>query len=300
MKYKVRESAKKKFVVWSVYMGWVSMLISLLLVLVVAVTIWTIPSRVDVNKEQSAYARAEFFARSFLVAWLSGSNKSEATVDAMKRMSSAPGDLSKINASPMKVTNINTVDVLWTDTDSPSVVEWAFTMGATLAPPGGKVGRSFFRLTILEKDKSYQVIVLPRPVNVGVDAIKVDTVYNGSVDTTSELGTLLGNFATAYLVPSQSGRMGGYVTENFKDAPISSVPYVSVSIPKDGINFAGKDPSTAKAGDKIDVLVTVRAAVTGETFNIVQLPLRVQMANNGGWLVDGITEPVNFGAIAPR
>lgn len=302
MAVKVRESVKRKFVVWSVYVGWLSLLMNLLMVLVLGVTIWKVPDRVDVHKEQSSYARAEFFARAFFTSWMSGSNKSEAVLSAMKQMSSAPADLEEINASPTKITNINTVDVRWTPTESADTVEWAFTFGATLAPPGGKVGRSFYRVTTLEKDKAFQVLVLPRPVNVGVDAIKVATIYEGSVDVTSELGVLLSNFTTAYLVPTQSGRLGGYITENFTQtsgSSVSAVPYVSTKVT--AINFAGgKDPNNAGSGDTFDVLVTARAAVTGATFNLVQIPLLVRKESNGGWLVDRIVEPVNFGAIEPR
>lgn len=290
----VRPSVQRRALLVSFFTGPLAILLVLLLG---AFLIITRPEQpVDTFKALSAYQRAEYFARNFLLVWLAGSPRQ---VDIYKEMTSIDGKL-ELNPDPMTVTDINIMDVSRTTTDKPDEVEWAYTLAASTIPPGATATRNFYRVTFVEKNGAFQVISLPRLTSKGITPIKVATVYGQHAALDGTLGKMLANFSKAFLVPGgDSGALGRYASEKFTEQPIKTSPYTSVKIT--AIQVAKDKPVTdAKPGDSFDVLVTVKASISTTTFTTMQLPLKVSMTPNNQWLVDSITEPVDFGAVENR
>lgn len=213
-------------------------------------------------------------------------------------MSSVPASFS-LNPDPMRVTDLNITDVLWTPTEG-AEVEWAFTVAATAVPPGSTASRNFYRVTFVEKDGAFQAITLPRIINQGTTPIRIATKYTSNTALDGVLGKTLANFAKSYLVPGDSASLGRYVSERFDGAPISGSPYTAVKVTSINVEEGSPDPATAGPGSTVEVMVTVQASVSLTTFTTMQLPLRVSSTANGQWLVDAITEPVDFGAVEAR
>lgn len=290
----IKPSVQKRFLFISMISGPVALVLT---VLFGVYTVLRMPTDiVDVHKELMSYTRAEYFARNYTLAWLAGSSKQNTTIDSM---TSASAKLT-LNPDPMTVTDLNMVDVLWTPTADPAITEWAFTVSATIIPPGGTSSRNFFRVTLVEKQGAFQAITLPRITTRDIVPIRVNTVYVVSTDVNGVLGKIVSNFMKAFLIPGDSGSMGRYVSEAFTAKPISGAPYSSVKVT--GINIADgyPNPVDATPGQSVEIMVTVRAFVSTTTYNTMQFPLRVTMTSNGQWLVDSITEPVNFGEVEAR
>lgn len=290
----VRPSFQKRALWVALISGPLAIIISALTVLFSIVT--RPPSPVDVYRAQTQIVRAEFFARNYLLLWLAGSDRQESR---FKEMTSVDVRLT-LNPDPVTVMDINVTDVLRTPAGSET--EWAFTLVATVVPPGGNTSRNSYRVTFVEKDGAFQVIALPRIVFNGVTPIHVDTVYKGSEPLDGVLGKTLANFAKAYLTPSDGeGSLGRYVSPKFIDKPIQGSPYASVrvtdiqTVAASGMQYIEPTPGTT-----LEILLTVRAMMSTTTFTTMQLPLRVTMTENRQWLVDSITELVDFGTVSVR
>lgn len=254
------------------------------------------PTPVDVHRELTAYTNASYFARNYLLVWLGGSPKQQ---DNIASMSSVAGTF-KLNPDPQRVTDLNITDVLWTPASESDQTEWAFTLAATATPPGSSATRNFYRVTLVESDGAFQAITLPRLINQGTTPVRVNTVYTANTALDGTLGKTLANFTKAYLIPGDSGSLGRYVSEKFTESPISGSPYTTVRVTSINVADGSPDPSQAVAGDSVEVMVTVQASISLTTFTTMQLPLRVSLTAGGQWLVDALTEPVNFGAVEPR
>lgn len=290
----VRPSVQRRAILVSFFTGPISIVIVLLLG---AFLILTRPQQpIDTFKALSSYQRAEYFARNFLLVWLAGSPKQESVY---KEMTSVDGKL-ELNPDPMTVTDINITDVNRYQGDAPGEVEWSYTMAASTVPPGASPTRNFYRVTFVEKNGAFQVISLPCLTSKGITPIKVASVYGQFAALDGTLGKMLANFAKAYLVPgSDNGALGRYASAQFGDQPIKGAPYTSVRLT--AIQVSGdKQVTDAKPGDSFNILVTVRASISTTTFTTMQLPLKVSMTPNNQWLVDSITQPVDFGAVTNR
>lgn len=287
----IRPSVQRRALLFSVFAGPLAMLLSLAALIFVVVT--KPPTAESVDSTITSYTKAEYFAKNFLLVWLAGGPKLN---ERFSEMSSASQKIT-LNPDPMTVTDINTTDVL--KTPAGPETEWAFTLAATAIPPGGSMSRNFYRVTFVEKDGAFQAITLPRLTAQDSTPIRVDTVYTGGVDLASVLGKNVANFAKAYLVPGGAGNLGRYVSERFVGGPIANSPYTGVEITN--ISHSGDvDPTGIEAGGSLEIMVTVKASVSSTTFTTMQLPLRVSATANGQWLVEAITEPVDFGTVAGR
>lgn len=290
----VRPSVQRRVILVSFFTGPIS--IALVILLGTFLILTRPPRPVDTFKALSAYQRAEYFARNFLLIWLSGSSAQE---NVYKEMVSVTGKLD-LNPDPMTVVNINTTDVDRYQGDVPGEVEWSYTMVASTVPPGAGPSRNFYRVTFVEKDGAFQVISLPCLTSKNIVPIKVESMYTQFTSLDGTLGKTLTNFVKAYLVPgSDSGALGRYVSDKFGDQPIKGAPYTSVRVT--ALQTSGNRQVTdAVPGDSFDVLVTIRASISTTTFTTMQLPLKVSMTKNRQWLVDSITQPVNFGSVTAR
>jgi hypothetical protein len=287
----VRPAVQRRALLFSVFAGPLALLVALATLVVTVVT--KPPATGDINAIITSYTRAEYFARNFLLVWLAGTPKNASQLEAINSAT----DTISLNPEPMTVTDINVIDVLKTPADPET--EWAFTLAATTVPPGGTMSRNYYRVTFVENNGSYQAITLPRLTNREVTPIKVETVYGNPVDLRGVLGTNIANFTKAYLVPGDSGNLGRYASEKFVGGSIANSPYTSVQIT--GIAVAGDvDPIDAEPGTSLEIMVTVKASISTTTYTFMQLPLRVTQTSNGQWLVDSITEPVDFGEVSER
>lgn len=287
----VRPSVQRKALLFSVFAGPLALLVALATLVFAVVT--KPPATGDINKTITAYTRAEFFARNYLLIWLGGDTKQGERFAEL----TSTNERIALNPDPMTVQDINVTDVL--KTEAGTETEWAFTLAANAIPPGGSLSRNYYRVTFVELDGAYQAITLPRLTNREVVPIRISSVYSGGADLNGVLGKNVANFAKAYLTPGDAGNLGRYVSEKFPGEPISNSPYTSVQLTN--LAYAGdKTPADAAAGDSIEILATIKASVSTTTYTFMQLPLRVTQTSNGQWLVDGITEPVDFGAVEAR
>lgn len=251
------------------------------------------PAPLNTYKALTQYTRAEYFARNFLLMWLAGGPPQEQRFKEMVSVDTKVG----LAPDPLTVTDINVTDVSMTPAGPER--EWAFTLVASLVPPGGTASRNFFRLVFVEHDSAYQVITLPRLTTSGITPIRVASIYGQHAALDSVLGKVIANFSQAYLIPSNSSQMGRYASEKFTDKPVPNSPYTSVKV--SDIQVAGDtQPTEVKPGQGLDVLVTVKASISVTTFSMMQLPLHVTQTSNGQWLVDMFTEPVDFGEVTAR
>jgi len=290
----VRPDVQRKFLLMSMLSGPVAVVLALLALVFVVVT--KPPTPTDVHKELTAYTNASYFARNYLLLWLGGGPKQQENITSL---SSVPGAF-KLNPDPQRVSDLNITDVLWTPAEESGQTEWAFTIAATATPPGSNSSRNFYRVTVVESNGAFQAITLPRLVNQGTVPVRVNTVYTANTALDGVLGKTLANFAKAYLVPGDSGSLGRYVSEKFTESPISGSPYTSIKVTSINIADGSPDPAQASPGDTVDVVATVQASISLTTFTTMQLPLRVSLTSGGQWLVDTITEPVNFGTVEAR
>lgn len=252
------------------------------------------PYPADVYLAQTQIVRAEYFARNYLLVWLAGGPPQE---DRFKEMTSSGTRLS-LNPDPVTVMDINITDLQRTPVNVNT--EWAFTLAASIVPPGGIPTRSFYRVTFVEHDGAFQAIVLPRLTTSGIVPIRVETEYASHAAVDGILGKTLANFAKAFLTPGDSGgSLGRYVSERFTAQPVLNSPYTSVRLTD--VQFAGTvQPTDASPGQSLEVLATVRASMSTTTFTTMQLPVRATMTKNSQWLIDAITEPVDFGNVVAR
>ncbi|TXH10724.1 MAG: hypothetical protein E6R04_04500 [Spirochaetes bacterium] len=291
----VRPSFQKRALWISLISGPLAIIISVLTVMFSVIT--RPPSPVDVYRAQTQSVRAEFFARNYLLLWLGGSDRQDSR---LKEMTSVDARFS-LNPDPVTVTEINITDVLRTPAKNVGETEWAFTLAASVVPPGGMASRNYYRVTFVEKDGAFQAIVLPRLTFNGVTPIQVDTIYKGSEALDGVLGKTIANFAKAYLTPSDGeGSLGRYVSEKFSEKPVKGSPYTSVRVTAIQTDTPLGQTTEPSPGTTLEVLVTVRAMMSTTTYTTMQLPLRVTMTKNSQWLVDAITEPVDFGNISSR
>lgn len=289
----VRPEVQRKFLLTSMLSGPIALVLALCAVAYVVLT--KPPTAVNVHRELSSYTNASYFARNYVLVWLGGSAKQK---DSIASMSSVPASFA-LNPDPMTVTDLNVIDVLWTPTDG-AETEWAFTIAATAIPPGNAASRNFYRVTFVERDGAFQAITLPRIINQGITPIRIATKYTSSTALDGVLGKTLANFTKSYLVPGDSASLGRYVSDKFLGAPISGSPYTAVKLTSINVAEGSPDPTTAGPGSSVEVMVTVQASISLTTFTTMQLPLRVTSTANGQWLVDSITEPVDFGAVEER
>lgn len=289
----VRPSVQRKFLFFSMISGPIALVVTVLLAAFVAFT--RPPAPVNTYKALTQYARSEYFARNFLLMWLAGGPQQESR---FKEMSSVD---TKVNLAPdpMTVTDINVTDVNRSTTDKVGEVEWAYTLAASIVPPGGLATRNFFRVTFVEVNGAFQVIALPRITTSGVTPIRVENAYGQHAALDGTLGKLVANFAQAYLVPGNSSQMGRYASENFTESPIPNSPYTSIRVTD--IQVAGNTQVTEmKPGQSANILATIKASVSMTTFSTMQLPMKVTQTSNGQWLVDSFIEVVDFGAVTKR
>lgn len=289
----VRPSVQKNFLFWSMISGPIALVLSVLTL--AAMLIFRPPSSVDTYRALTEYTRSEHFARNFLLLWLAGNKTQEAR---FKEMTSTDVRAA-LPPDPLTVTDINVTDVSRYTTDNPGEVEWAYTLSASILPPGGTLTRNFFRVVFVEVGGAFQAIALPRITSSGITPIKVGGGYPQQAALDGALGKVMANFAQAYLVSSNSAQLGRYASEKFTGKPIVNSPYTSVKVTD--IQVGGdKDVTTTRAGDSLDIVVTVKGNISDSTYSMMQLPIRVTQTSNGQWLVDRFNEPLDFGEITAR
>ncbi|SIH21567.1 Uncharacterised protein [Mycobacteroides abscessus subsp. abscessus] len=305
----LKESTKRNVFMAKVNTG------PLLVPVIIGLVIWNMviscgqQGPVDVQSEINQNFRVTFFARNFLLLWLAGSCTEQqlktpegcdqpTKLAAMSAISGTP----VLNSSPLTVTDINTVKIDRTATQS-GEPEWTLKLAATVIPPtstgeGISTYRLYYQLNVLETDDTFKALIWPRPVGDKQRTVEIKPFYSVSIDPKSNLSKNVSDFLEAYYKPTgQKSVSQLLVTGNFKDQPLNGTPYAGVKMTSLMASKTSADPTQAKPGDVMHVLATANLVITQTTFLISNIPLRLVMAENKSWLVDGFEEPIDFGAV---
>ena len=288
-KPKVRERA----MLVAIISGPLALVLSLVVAAFTVASVASIPKPVNTYAAISSVARVQNYARTALVLWLSGSKSSEKPLLARKT-SEHNVDLSE---SGFEVFAVDPVDIArYPGSDA---TEWAVTLSATLVPPGGtgpQVNR--YLVTVLDRDGHYQLLTWPAIINGDSGTFTVANKYTVPVERTGSLGQSLQRFVTAYLTAGgQSASLGQFVSSDFTGSAILDSPYSSAEIQQILVMDGSAQPSSAKPGTQLSVMVRVKAAAAVTTWSIMDLPLKVSLGANNVWLVDGVESPVRWGSI---
>lgn len=262
-----------------------------------AILFWP-TTRDDVFSDIKSSTNATFWAHGCLTAWLTGAR------DTMISCSAAPGmgELTVAKFPPL-VRSLNNISVDWEGSETQNDVgEWTYVIAATLLPTGGKPVRVPYRMNFVEREGSYRLLAWPRIDTTLSTPIDVETVFVNSVEPSTTLGTMLTNFANAWVVTKNNGQLPGYTTSSFTAKPPGKVSPYQSTMTLSIFSTAPVEQEKVKPGDRFDVLVTVKAALsanpqTADSYHTMQFPLHVVATDNAQWLVDGVIEPIDFGYV---
>jgi hypothetical protein len=202
-----------------------------------------------------------------------------------------------LSVTGFEVYNITPVDIeRYPGTDA---VEWVVTMAVSRVVPGadGTPRTNTYVVTLLERDSNLQLLTLPRIVNPEMGRFTVDSSYTVAVDKKGPLGKSLEGFLSAYLTGGQGVSLRDYVSAGFTDPAISGSPYRSVEVEWIRAVSGTKDVSAGKPGDSVSALARVKASASQDTWTVMDFPVRMSMADNGNWWVDGFDSPLRWGKI---
>lgn len=252
--------------------------------------------RVNVQKEFGDYSSASFFARNFIILFLTGSKEQAQTLSKMTVIPDPPS----LPPQPYTVLDVNIIEP--NRIAAGSNTEWTFVAGVTLIPPGaGGAQRNYFFINLLESsDQTFRAMTWPRLVNYSTPAFEMETLYTQGTSTNGPLGTMLHNFLTAYYQNGNEGQLGRFITQNFTDKPIGNSPFTSVEVKNIAVSKNSPDPAEAKPGDTLQVMVTAKGSSAIDTWIVFQTALEVTLGDNDQWLVNKFTDAIDFGDVSNK
>lgn len=288
-----KPQARERALWVAIVAGPLAMLMSVLLLGVTLFAISRSPKPVNVYRSIADTQRVEHFASDSLLLSLGGTTAVEQKLLERK----ADEQSLDLSVTGFEVYNITPVDIeRYPGTDA---VEWVVTMAVSRVVPGadGKPRTNTYVVTILERDGSLQLLTLPRIVNPEMGRFTVDSSYTVAVDKKAPLGTSLEGFLSAYLTGGQGVSLRDYVSAGFNEPAISGSPYRSVEVEWIRAVSGTKDVSAGKPGDSVSALARVKASASQDTWTVMDFPVRMSMADNGNWWVDGFDSPLRWGKI---
>lgn len=288
-----KESTKRGAFFAHIAAVWVALLIAI--TALVAVLLQPGPQLFDMQKEFNAYSRATWFGRNYLLVWLGGSE-----ADSKKLAEMSVGGTPKLNADPVTVIDINTLDA--TPIPAGKETEWQIKSAATIITPGdnGSTYRGYYELNVLQAGDTMKGLILGRPDNHKEVPIEVKPHYvvGIGVGNPGPLAKNVQQFMSAYYSADNGGSLGRFVTGSFTDSAIAGTPYKSIEVTELKASKDSADPSRAKPGDVVHVLVSATAFMSATTFHLLNVPLKMKFSPNKQWLVDGFDDPVDFGDVS--
>lgn len=202
------------------------------------------------------------------------------------------------NVTSTRITDVDRIAV------EPDSAEWkvVFEVGFT-APGTGTIIFTNMKVVMLSSGGSFKAAALPKLDQESVPAMQVGPGYTVQVDLGSALGTTVSGFVSAFYVPgTDSTSLGRYVIGDFwktnEGKPVKASPFTSATV--ETILSKSALPSRPKAGDAVDVLVTIRGGATETTWFTMQTPLHVVFTEQDQWAVENIPETVEVGKIMHR
>lgn len=286
-----KPQARRRATLLAIYSGPLALALVLLLGLATFASFGKVPKPVDTYAAITETTRVQNFARNALLLWLGGTVTSEKPLLAR---SSAAQTIS-LSETPFEVRSIDPSDIeRFPGTDA---VQWRVTLSATLVAPGSPTPQvNRFAVTVLDRDGDFQLLTWPYIVNIATTEFKVASRYTVPVDRTGPLGQSLDRFATAYLTSTGNATsLGQYTSAEFSGAAIAGSPFTTAAIEEIRAMEGSVPLNTAKPGDRISVLVRVKASASLQTWSVMDFPLRMSLSANDVWLVDGFDSPVRWG-----
>ena len=252
-----------------------------------------VPEQYSMQTEISRFQSAQNWGADYMLLYLAGTPSS---LPALKARTSAPGEIS-LPTVPLAVQDIRpgTVEYVAGSPDA----EWSFLYRVRAVVPGASsVRTSVYRLIFVEHENSYQVIKLPESVSEVTTPFRSETVYVGTADPSSALGKATTDFLKAFLTGGDNGSLGRTVSGDFKGTPLQGSPFTVITVTS--IHTQGSVPSNPESGATVKTLVTVKASITGDSWQIQQYALTMKFTDQGQWVVDKVSDVIDFGASVPR
>lgn len=274
--------------------GPLALLVSLMAVALAVAVVSSMPRPVNTYTAIADAARAQNYARSALLLWLSGTAKSEKPLLARN----AAEQSVNLSDAGFEVFSIDPVSI--DRRQGTDAAEWTVTLAATLVVPGSGVSQvNTFVVPLLERGGDYQLLAWPRITSTPGHPFTVASRYTVPVERTGPLGQAAQRFVTAYLTSTGSGgSLGQFVSAQFSGGPLADSPYSSVEVESIKALAGDPQPSSAKPGTQVSVLVRVKASASAGTWSIMDLPLRMSLGTNKVWLVDGFDDALRWGRIS--
>lgn len=284
---------QKRALLFAAVSGPLALLMSLVIGALTLVTVSRMPAPVNTYSAITDVTRVQNYARNSLLLWLGGSKSSEKPLLARKTSEQGVN----LSETGFEVLSIDPYDVV--RHKGSDAVEWVVTFAVTLVAPGSNSSQvNRYTVTVLERAGDYQLLTWPTITNSDTGTFAVASKYNVPVEKSGPLGQSLQRFVTAYLTSTGSATsLGQYVSAAFAGTAIVNSPYSSAEIQEIKALAGSPQPSTAKPGTQLSVLVRVKAAASVTTWSVIDLPLNVSLGANDIWLVDGIDSPVRWGPI---
>lgn len=288
--------ARERALLAAMISGPLALLVSLIVGALLLAAVANSPKPVNTYDAISSAQRAQNYARNALLLWLSGSKPAEKVLLSRNTAEQSVN----LSDAGFEVFTIDPVDI--SRHQGSDAVEWVVTLSATLVAPGAsspQVNR--FEVTVLEHGGDYQLLTWPAIVNTDNQTFTVASKYTVPVERTSPLGQSAQRFVTAYLTSTGSATsLGQYVSSEFSGSAIVDSPYSSAEIESIKALADSPQPSTAKPGTQVGVLVRVKASASVGTWSVMDLPLRMTLGANNVWLVDGFDSPLRWGPITGK
>ena len=288
--------ARERALLAAMISGPLALLVALIVGALVVATVANTPKPVNTYTAISSAQKAQNYARNALLLWLSGSKPAEKVL--LSRNTAE--QVVNLSDNGFEVFTIDPVDI--ERHQGSDAVEWVVTLSATLVSPGAAAPQvNRFSVTVLEHEGNYQLLTWPMIVNADNQSFTVTSKYTVPVERTSPLGQAMQRFVTAYLTSTGTATsLGQYVSAEFTGTAIADSPYSSADIDSIKALAGSPQPSTAKPGTQLSVLVRAKASASVGTWSVMDLPLRVSLGANNVWLVDGFDSPLRWGAITGK
>ena len=259
-----------------------------------------IAQREDPYEAANSYSRVEFYSKNFLTLWLTGD---QSNVPQMREMYS--GVIPEVGTDPVQVNDLNVADAKMTKIPETEDRQWSVIVGSSVSALGASdTQRMFFRVTLRQHGDGLKAEKLPEPINNVKESFEVKPSFQGAVGKKSSAFIVVQNFVQEYYTQNDSGSLGRYVTNDFSSAgstkPVSPTVYTSSEVHSVQSKSMADNPDNVKAGERMQVLVTMKLSSTSSTFVYSQAVMDLQKTENGQWLVAGITGDVPPGAVTEK
>jgi hypothetical protein len=292
VKIKLTDQATRKAFVLTVAVAWLAFLLGLRSC--ATDLVHRPPQAIQVQKEIGDYTAASFFAKNFVTLYLGGSGDNANALAQMTLLIEPP----KLPPDPYTVLDVNILKP--TRIQAGSHAEWTFIAAATLIPPGaGGAQRNYFFVNVLESSSgTFRAMTYPRLVNYNPPPFEMETLYTVGAALNGPLGQMLHNFMTAFYQNGNEGQLGRFVTQNFHDRPVTRSPFTSVEVKSIAVANNSPDPTQAKSGDILHIMVTAKGASSATTWSFFQSALAVTLSKDNQWLVDKFDDAIDFGKVS--